>query len=348
MSANKWMKQLRQAEGAVDPQYDALAPENVIKSPSPSLNWICGKTGGIPKGFSSVFYGPAKSGKSLASYLFAGQLHSVDPEAIVIRFDTEMRSTAQMKGNWGIDYDRFMAIDTNKPSQIFDYITKEINDMCEQGAPIRMIIIDSLTAIQGLREQNADSIENVQMADRAAMITKGLKQILPVIRKHKIALICTSHMRANLDAGLYGPKEKAALTFAEKHFFEMFVKVTRDNAKEGKSDLLGNALVDETVKDFKDNKEITGHKIYVKMEENSLGVAGRTGEFTISYEEGLINTHEEVFLLGINTGVVERPNNRTYVFDGKNYSSKADFANAIKNDKSLYDAILEKVRERDL
>jgi hypothetical protein len=154
-------------------------------------------------------------------------------------------------------------------------------------------------------------------------------------------------MRANLDAGLYGPKEKAALTFAEKHFAEMFVKVTRDNAKEGKADILGNALVDDSVKDFKDNKEITGHKIYVKMEENSLGVAGRTGEFTISYEEGLINTHEEVFLLGINTGVVERPNNRTYVFDGKSYSSKADFVNAIKDDRSLYDSILQKVISRD-
>jgi archaellum biogenesis ATPase FlaH len=184
MSANKWMKQLRQAEGAVDQSYDALAPENIMKSPSPSLNWICGKAGGIPYGFSAVFYGPAKSGKSLASYLFAGQLHQENKEAIVVRFDTEMRSTAQMKGNWGIDYDRFVAIDTNKPSQIFDYISKDINEMCEQGAPIKMIIIDSLTAIQGLREQNADSIENIQMADRAAMVTKGLKQILPVIRKH--------------------------------------------------------------------------------------------------------------------------------------------------------------------
>lgn len=348
MSANKWMKQLRGMDGAVDTEYKALADENILKSPSPSLNWIFGKSAGLPRSFSAVFMGEAKSGKSLASYLIAGELHKRDKEAIVVRFDSEMRSTAQMGGAFGIDSDRFIAFDTNKPVEIFDRISKDIEEMCTQGAPIKLIIIDSLTAIQGLREQNADSIENVQMADRAAMITKGLKQILPTIRRHKIALICTTHMRANLDAGLYGKKTKSAMVHSERHFFEFFIEVTRDNAKEGKTDILGNALADESVKDFRDNKEITGHKIYVKMAENSLGVAGRTGEFTIDYEKGIINTHEEVFILGINTGVIERPNNRTYVYDGKNYTSKAEMVNAIKDSKDLYDSIVNKVRARDL
>ena len=80
--------------------------------------------------------------------------------------------------------------------------------MIAEGAPIRMIIIDSLTMLAGMREGEAESISNVQMADRAAMITKGLKRLLPVIRKHSILFYATAHMRANLDAGLYGPKER--------------------------------------------------------------------------------------------------------------------------------------------
>jgi RecA/RadA recombinase len=341
MSKNKWMKQLQSLDGAVNADQDL----QVLKSPSPSLNWIFGKNGGIPLGSSAVFYGPQKSGKSLASYLYAGYIHRTDPEAMVVRFDTEMRSMFQMRGNWGIDYNRFMAFDTNNPIEIFDQISGPINAMVQEGMPLKLIIIDSLTALAGLREQDADSIAKAQMGDRAAAVTKGLKQILPIIRRNKIALIATSHLRANFDAGLYGPKEKAALSWSEKHFFEHFIEVKKDGSSEGKSDILGNKLENDAVKDFRGNKEITGHKIYVKMAENSLGVAGRSGEFTIDYTKGLINVHEEVFCLAVNNNLVERPNNRTYIFDGASFSSKADFVNAIKDNEELQAKLLQKIEK---
>jgi len=339
MSGNKWLKQLKQLDGAVDPENKI----GVLKSPSPSLNWIFGKNGGILEGSTCLFYGPQKSGKSLASYLFTGELHKSNPDAIAIRFDTEMRSMFQMKGNWGIDYERFQCVDSNNPVEVFDQINGSIKSMVEDGMPLKLIIIDSLTALSGLREKDAESIANMQMGDRALAVQKGLKSILPFIRRNKISLICTAHMRANFDAGLYGPKEKAALAWFEKHFAECFVEVKRDGSKDGKSDILGNVLENEEIKDFRGNKEITGHKIYVKMAENSLGVAGRSGEFTIDYERGLINIHEEIFQLSINLGVVERPNNRTYVFDGKNYTSKAEFVNALKDNVELQEAVMKKV-----
>lgn len=337
--ANKWMKELSKLDGAVDFEKEI----KIIQSPSPSLNWIFGKNNGMLESTSAVFYGPQKSGKSLASYLIAGAIHKADPEAIVIRFDTEMRASFQMKGNWGIDYSRFQAIDSNDPVEVFDQITGSIQSMVQDGMPLKLIIIDSLTALSGLREKDADSISNVQMGDRAAAVTKGLKRILPVIRRNGVTLITTAHMRANFDAGLYGPKEKAALSWAEKHFAEYFIEVKRDGSKDGKIDLLGKELVNDQIKDFRNNKEITGHKIYVKMAENSLGVAGRSGEFTIDYNKGLINVHEEVFRLAINTGAVERPNNRTYIFEGVSYSSKAEFLNALKDSNELQEKVMSEV-----
>jgi RecA/RadA recombinase len=345
---NKWMKQLQSIDGAVSSSYDAFTPENVIASPSPSLNWVCGKPGGLPKGFSMIAWGLPKTGKSLISYLFAGNLHQTDPDAIVVRFDTEMRSKAQMNGNWGIDYDRFIAIDANTGSGIFDVINGEIKDMLEQGAPIKMIIIDSLQGISGPKETNAESTSDHIIGDNAMTLQRGLKAILPIIRKYNIGLILTAHVRANMDAGMYGPKIKMSGGWYMKHFAEMYLEVSRDNSKDGKVDLLGKSLTDDTVKDFKDNKEITGHKIYVKMSENSLGVAGRSGEFTIDYIKGLVNTHEEVFQLGINTGVVQRPNNRTYVFEDKQFTSKEAFLTAIRDDSTLSKNIINKVHDRDL
>lgn len=343
--ANKWAKALKNNEAAVTLDENPFADEKVLKSPSPSLNWAFGKSNGLPKGASIITYGPAKAGKSLISYLFAQNIMRTDPEGMVLRFDTEMRSKFQSGKIWGLDPERFVAYDTNKPAEIFDYIVNEVQPMLQDGMPLRMIIIDSLTAIQGIREANAAGIENHQIGDNAMTIQKGLKMILPVIRRHNIGLFCTSHIRANLDAGMYGPKEKMAGGYAQKHFFEFFMSVRRDGAKEAKVDLLGNELTNSDIKDFKGNKEQTGHKIYATMDDSSLGTKGRSAEFTLDYSKGLINMHEEVALLGINTGVIERPNNRTYVFDGKNFSSKADFITSVMENVELQQAIMKKVQE---
>lgn len=343
--ANKWAKTLRNNEAAVDMKTDPFSKDNVLQSPSPSLNWVFGKSQGLPKGASLISYGPAKAGKSLISYLFTQNIMKTDPEGMVIRFDTEMRAKFQSSNMWGFDPERFIAYDTNKPAEIFDYIVNEIQPMLQDGMPLRMIVIDSLTAIQGIRESNAAGIENHQIGDNAMTIQKGLKMILPVIRRHNIGLFCTSHIRANLDAGMYGPKEKMAGGYAQKHFFEFFMSVRRDGSKEGKADLLGNELTNSDIKDFKGNKEQTGHKIYATMDDSSLGTKGRSAEFTLDYSKGLINVHEEVFMLGINTGAVERPNNRTYIFDGQNYTSKADFVNALKDNEQLQAKVMEKVMQ---
>jgi RecA/RadA recombinase len=346
-SSNKWMKQLQSMEGAVDKQYNPFAPENVLKSGSPSLDWIFGKGAGLPLGYSAVLFGPPKSGKSLVSNLFIGHLHRNDPDAIAIKFNTEMREEGQMSDYWGIDQSRYIAYNVNQAELIFDRINTEIASMVQDGMPLKLIVIDSLQGIQGIRESQAESVTAHQIGDNALTIQKGLKAILPLIRKHKIALLATSHIRANLDGGMYGPSTKMAGGWAMKHFHEYFIEVKRDNSSEGKADVLGNKFEDNEIKDFRGNKEITGHKIYVKMSESSVGVAGRTGEFTLSYKDGLVNTNEEIFELAKNLNIVDRPNNRTYVLDGKTYTSKADFLEALR-DEATAKKVLERVYNRDL
>jgi RecA/RadA recombinase len=347
MGANKWMKQLQQMDGAVDKTYNPFAEGNVLQTKSPSLNWVFGKGAGLPFGYSAVLFGPPKSGKSLLSNLFIGNLHQTDKEAVAIKFNTEMREEGQTSEYWGIDQDRYMAFNVNTPELVFDRIAGEITQMVQDGMPLKLIIIDSLQGMQGMREAAADSITNHQIGDHALMLQKGLKRILPLIRQHRIAFICTAHIRANLDAGMYGPKEKMAGSWATKHFFEYFIEVKRDGSKEGKTDELGNALEDDSVKDFRGNKERVGHKIYVRMDDSSVGVAGRSGEFTLSYKEGLINTHEEVFLLAKNLGLVEQPNNRTYVFGGTKYNSKQEFLTALKDNESISKQIIDLAYSRD-
>ena len=345
--SNKWMKQLQKMEGAVDKEYNPFAPENVLKFPSPSFNWIFGKGSGLPFGYGVLLYGPPKSGKSLLSNLAAGGLHAQDPEAIVMKFNSEMREAGQMEDYWNVDQDRYIAYDVNEPELIFDRIKNEVLPMVQDGMPLKLIIIDSLQGIQGVKESNRDSVTNHLMGDHAKTIQDGLKAILPAIRRHRIALICTAHIRGNMDAGQYAPKEKMAGGWAQKHYFEYFVEVKRDNSAESKKSITGEAF-ETDAKDFRGKKEKTGHKIYVKMTDSSVGTgSGRSGQFTLNFEKGLVNTEEEIFELAKNLNLIERPNNRTYIVDGKKYDSKGAFATAIKEDKDLRDQLLAKIYERD-
>jgi len=338
--SNKWMKALNKMEGAVDKEYDPFQEGNGIRSGSPSLDWTFGKGSALPLGYGLLLYGPPKSGKSLVSNLFIGNLHKSDPEAIAIKFNTEMREAGQMEDYWGVDQERYMAYDVNEPEYIFDRIKNEILPMIQDGMPLKLIVIDSLQGIQGVKEMNRDSVTNHIMGDHAKTIQDGLKAILPVLRRHRIALICTAHIRGNFDAGMYGPKEKMAGGWAQKHFFEYFMEVKRDGSSASK-------IENDEAKDFRGKKELVGHKIYVKMADSSVGVSGRSGQFTLSYNRGLVNTEEEVMELAKNLSLVERPNNRTYIVDGEKYTSKDEFMAAIKEKPELKQKLLTSVYARD-
>jgi hypothetical protein len=340
---SNWMKQLNKLEGAVDREYDPYAPGNFIQTVSPSLNWTFSKSPGLPFGEFLLLWGPPKAGKSIITNAFIAGLHAMDPNAMAIKFDTEMREGGEVEGFWGIDPERYAAYNVNEPQLIFDRLINDIKPMVEQGMPLKLVIIDSLQGIQGVKAANADSVTNHQMGDHAMTIQKGLMAIMPFLRRNKIALISTAHIRGNLDAGMYGPKEKMAGGWHQKHTYEYYMKVTRNNNKAETTKSASGEVFEADVKDFKGNKERTAHKIYVQMSESSRGVAGRTGQITFNYTQGITNIEEEVFELAKNLDLVERPNNRTYIVGETKYGSKGDFVQAIAQDEGLKNTLISSI-----
>lgn len=350
--AKDWMKLLQKHEGAVVADYDPFS--HTVRTPSPSVNFCFGNTHGLPQGFTLALYGPPKGGKSVICNAMIGQLHKDDPEAIAIKFNTEMREMGQLTEEqariWGIDRRRYIAYDVNQPELIFDFIEKEVNAYCQDGMPLKLIVIDSATAIQGRRAQNADTILTQQIGDHALTIQDGLKRILAVQRKHKLAIVITTHVRAEMDPleKMRGNNTKMAASYGLQHHAEYFMSVEPWNSKEGKTDLLGNKLENENLADTMDNAERTGHKIRVCMKNSSMGPKGRVGTFTLDYHKGIINVHEEVFLLGCNRGIIQRPNNMTYAFGDKKWTGKQAMLEALRDDSTMCEAILKQVRLQDV
>jgi len=342
---NKWLKQLRKHDSFVTNDYDAFAPENCVYTPSPYINWIfANKSHGIPKGSGVLLYSEPKAGKSLVSQAISGQLHEDDGEGYVIYFSTEYKGKYQ-KGFFGnIDPDRILIYDTSDPRDIFDFLAEDVQAMVQDGFPLRMVVIDSLTAIGGIKAEGR-SVGDHLIGDKALTITRGLDRVIPFFKKHNITYITVAQVRMNIGA-MYGPDTKAAVPKACEHNHEYFLSVKKAGSADDRKDIQGNSF-EGTVKDARGNKAVTGHKIYVKMEQNSVGQAGRTAKVTLDYKNGFINEHEEIFELGVNTGVIERPNNVTYIYEGENYKGKKAMALAIKEDPALAERILQQVQMLD-
>jgi hypothetical protein len=225
--------------------------------------------------------------------------------------------------------------------------------MCVDGFPLKLVILDSLNGVQGRRDMNADTIMTQQMGDRAATLKAGLLRILPIQRRHGFSVVLTSHVTPEMDQleAKRNGKWKMGASVGCQHAAEFFMFVESSQNLADKADLLGKEFIDESVKDLfgKEGKgEVTGMKIKTTMKESSFGVKGRTGQFTFDYATGVINQHEETFLLGSRRGVILRPNQTTYVFKDQSYRGKEAMILALKNSSELQEEVLKELRERDL
>lgn len=345
MTANKWLKQLQKRDSYVDNEYDAFSKENCVYTPSPYMNWIfANKSHGIPKGSGVLFYSEPKAGKSLVSQAIAGQLHQDDSEGYVMYFSTEYKGKFQKNFFKNIDPDRILTYDTSDPRDIFDFLAEDVQSMVQDGFPLKMVVIDSLTAIGGIKAEGR-SVGDHLIGDKALTITRGLDRIVPFFKKHNITYITVAQVRMNIGA-MHGPDTKAAVPKACEHNHEFFISIKKAGAADDKKDITGKNFEGEH-KDARGNKLTTGHKIYVKMEQNSVGPGGRAAKLTLDYKKGFINEHEEIFELGVNQGIINRPNNVTYEYEGETYRGKNGMAEAIKNDPALAERIVEQVKMLD-
>jgi len=314
----------------------------VAQFPSPGVNYLFGKEQGMQAGYSMLLYGPPKSGKSLLAFAAAGQLHKDDPEAIVLHFDTEYRDNVDTwEKVFNIDSSRFIKRITNNPVEIFDYIANDVKAMLQEGAPIKMIIIDSLAMIEYPKEANKDKSTDFVIGDAGSYLGPAMKMILPVIRSFKVATILCQHVRMNMDPNTskYRPWIIPG-GVALKHSVEYWMLASKIESKDSKQ-------FDSDKKDGSGNLIQTGHAIRVKMEENSLGPQNRAVEIDLSYSQGLINQQEQIATLAINMGIIEMAG-AWVQYNGQKWQGITNFAAFLKADEELQRELMRKIKENDI
>jgi len=322
--SNPWIGLMMQDEKNMIAEQ--VSPKVKLPTASPSKNWAM--SGGTYCGYTTCYYGPEGSGKSLASMIDVAALHKADPEAIAMLISTEFRSPAPEKLRaLGVDPARLWVRQANTLHDVFDWVSSKDsvfkNSDGTDGAPgmlymlmgdksrklppanIKALIVDSIKDIQGPREQAAISSEANVMGDLSKFLNPALRQILPVIRDYDLMTIFIQQVNMNMDADEVKYQNKKWIIPSGqslKHFCETMALVERVTSKDSK-------IFSKEMESVRELPVQEGHTIRLKVEKANLDSPFREAEFQIHYKKGVVNVGLEVAKLAFGLGIVRHPMN---------------------------------------
>lgn len=299
--ASDWMSKLTKDFGKV--AADMPSPtDNVIQLPSPSFNWAVGN-GGITEGKAVCFFGPESGGKSLLMYLTIIQIQQKYPDGICILFDAEYSYNKDWFIKLGGDASRLIVRQTNDPLKIFDYMSPEgeLYEMLQDGAPVKAVAIDSVKSIRYPKDIKSKTTDLTMGGGGASYLGSALKGVLPVVREFGLTTILVQQVYEEMDQ--YKKMSNPWIVpdgRALKHFCDYMVQVERLETKAGRI---------EDGKDIAGNAYQVGHIVRCKCKKNRVGAPYRVAQFSLSYQEGIVDTANELFDLAKSLGVVYHPVN---------------------------------------
>jgi recombination protein RecA len=301
---------------------------------------------GIPKGHLVQYAGFESSGKTLMSLVTASSWQKAHPDNWVFFVDAEFSFDQKWAESIGVDLDRILVYRENKADKVFEKLvgvpgkpsknTGEIKkvkpgildiEIAMGGTGLGLIVIDSIAAMIPPMEQFSKP-GKANIALMARFLPPELRKLTPLLSETGVACIAINHLRFKPDV-MYGDPTDSPGGTALKHACAQMINFGTINSKDSRIEVDG---------------EQVGHAIRAKVQKNKKAPPFRVAEFSIKYTEGIVNQHIEVRDIGARYGIIERPNNTTWVLDDEKYKGKDAMAEALLDDE-LRCSVLERAKE---
>lgn len=299
---------------------------------------------GWPRGHIVQLAGFEQSGKTLMALSAVKQWQSMNEQNWAMFIDAEFSFNKEWAESLGVDTSRLMVYRENKGTEIFsrligvpgkpakDGTIKKVKlgilDMeAENPTGLGVIILDSVASMQVPMEE-ASKPGKATMALMARFLPPELRKLTPLLTATGILFIAINQLR--FDPGvMYGDPTKSGGGQALKHACAIMANF---------------AMITKKDTAIEENGVQIGHRIRAKIQKNKKAPPFRTAEFDIEYLKGVVNRNVEVRDIGARYGVIERPNNRTWMLDGVKYNGVDDITNALQ-DETLQLSVLDRSRE---
>lgn len=215
-----------------------------FSSGCPALDEALG--GGWPKGRFIEIFGPESGGKTTLVLHAIAEYQKAYPDDIVALVDSEYSFDEEYAAKLGVDTKHLIVHQPSSGQQAMNIIKQLIQ------AGVQCIIVDSVAALTTKEELEGD-IGDVQVADQARMMSRGLRTLTTEAGSRKSTVFWTNQVREKIGIA-YGDKTTTPAGRALKHYASIRVQVSRIGMVKEKIDGEDVVVSARTKADVKKNK----------------------------------------------------------------------------------------------
>jgi recombination protein RecA len=236
--------------------------------------------GGLPKGRICEIYGPESSGKTTLALHLAAEAQRKGGTVVFIDAEHAL----------DVKYARKLGVDTGKLLVSQPDCGEQALEICEtliQSGSVDLVIVDSVAALVPRAEIDGE-MGDQQPGLQARLMSKALRKLTALSAKANCTILFINQIRMKIGV-MFGSPETTAGGNALKFYASVRLDVRR----------IG------TIKDTKEDADVTGNRVRVKVVKNKVAPPFREAEFDVIFNEGICQTGE-IIDIGVEKGIVDK------------------------------------------